>query len=424
MATHVENTKFDTSDRPSAGTGCFACLEAGHFCAAKGWLGDRALCLDCGEGRPCSQNASVQALRESQLGAVVEEESHIAPCKVLDVKTLEPLPVVEEAHPWEAVKSTLSVENLRTKKRVKPAKVETVRAVGVVRRCVAHGCMKPLASWNKTDFCSAHQVVAAALVPRGTNGEGGGQDVTPLSVRTCSVPGCKNAIRSINQTGICKAHQRGELATPATRPKCRAAGCSERVKVNSMTGYCQKNHHKEDARERYALARAGVERRRCPADGCGVVLGNRNKSGLCGHHTGRTDKPISNEESKTMGGKGWQTSDETIRKVLADKTGDPLTTLAKRYGISPPTVKKIKDGKLAPAAPPAKAGNKPNAGIVLQQEQLAAAKAGHARPQGDELLATTTVSVPLSLVDNYLLRLPLEVKVRILEDQFAAEAVA
>jgi hypothetical protein len=50
---------YDATDPPPAGTACKKCKAAGHFCAAKGYLGDDAVCPPCGEGKPCGRTIAV-----------------------------------------------------------------------------------------------------------------------------------------------------------------------------------------------------------------------------------------------------------------------------------------------------------------------------------------------------------------------------
>jgi len=46
---------FDSNDPPPAGTACSLCKAAGHFCPARGYLGDAAVCPACGDGEPCER---------------------------------------------------------------------------------------------------------------------------------------------------------------------------------------------------------------------------------------------------------------------------------------------------------------------------------------------------------------------------------
>jgi hypothetical protein len=46
---------FDSTDPPPTGTACRLCKDAGHFCPAKGYLSDVAVCIACGEDKPCER---------------------------------------------------------------------------------------------------------------------------------------------------------------------------------------------------------------------------------------------------------------------------------------------------------------------------------------------------------------------------------
>jgi hypothetical protein len=49
---------FDGSDPPPPGTACAWCK--GHFCPAKGYVGETAVCRECGEGKPCLRSLAVK----------------------------------------------------------------------------------------------------------------------------------------------------------------------------------------------------------------------------------------------------------------------------------------------------------------------------------------------------------------------------
>lgn len=50
----------DWTDVPAPGTECGRCRAAGHFCPAKGYLGEMPICRACGEGKPCDQALAVK----------------------------------------------------------------------------------------------------------------------------------------------------------------------------------------------------------------------------------------------------------------------------------------------------------------------------------------------------------------------------
>jgi len=60
-------TIYDASDPPPAGTACDRCKKAGHFCPARGYLGDDAVCSPCGKGSPCDRAATVTKIHAVEL---------------------------------------------------------------------------------------------------------------------------------------------------------------------------------------------------------------------------------------------------------------------------------------------------------------------------------------------------------------------
>ncbi len=50
--------RADFSDPPVCGTACELCV--GHFCPAKGWLDNKPVCRECGEGKPCARALAVK----------------------------------------------------------------------------------------------------------------------------------------------------------------------------------------------------------------------------------------------------------------------------------------------------------------------------------------------------------------------------
>jgi hypothetical protein len=53
---------FDASDPPPCGTGCSQCRKDGHFCPAKGYVGDHAVCRACGDLKPCEHELAIAKL--------------------------------------------------------------------------------------------------------------------------------------------------------------------------------------------------------------------------------------------------------------------------------------------------------------------------------------------------------------------------
>jgi hypothetical protein len=64
---------YDPIDPPPAGTACAQCKTAGHFCQARGYLGDDAVCEPCGLEKPCGRAIAITGLRTvtNEYGAVV-----------------------------------------------------------------------------------------------------------------------------------------------------------------------------------------------------------------------------------------------------------------------------------------------------------------------------------------------------------------
>ena len=60
-------TPFYEEDRPPAGTECHQCRMFGHWCPAKGYCGEYALCLACGAGVACEQLAAVDRMQQSHM---------------------------------------------------------------------------------------------------------------------------------------------------------------------------------------------------------------------------------------------------------------------------------------------------------------------------------------------------------------------
>jgi hypothetical protein len=55
---------FDCTDPPIAGTACVSCKNRGHFCPAKGYLDDVAVCSACGEDKPCERSIAIAKMHE------------------------------------------------------------------------------------------------------------------------------------------------------------------------------------------------------------------------------------------------------------------------------------------------------------------------------------------------------------------------
>ncbi len=47
------------ADAPPVGTKCFPCYLAGHFCPAKTWAYELAVCEECAAGVTCAQRQAV-----------------------------------------------------------------------------------------------------------------------------------------------------------------------------------------------------------------------------------------------------------------------------------------------------------------------------------------------------------------------------
>lgn len=78
---------FDSTDPPPAGTACSLCKDAGHFCPARGYLGDDAVCPPCGEGKPCGRAVAIakrHAVEQSEFAEKVtssKPERRCADCR-------------------------------------------------------------------------------------------------------------------------------------------------------------------------------------------------------------------------------------------------------------------------------------------------------------------------------------------------------
>jgi hypothetical protein len=71
----------DWSDPPPCGTACALCV--GHFCPAKGYLGEQPICRACGEGKRCGQAEAqvVTAKNEMPVPAPTHYERRCADCR-------------------------------------------------------------------------------------------------------------------------------------------------------------------------------------------------------------------------------------------------------------------------------------------------------------------------------------------------------
>lgn len=108
---------FDPADFPAAGTACVRCKRSGHFCGAKGYAGDDALCLACGSGLDCEQRAAVIRLAERQGCSDGELDPHglHGECRTValeEVDSYVEAPAASSA--WQRFKATLSTANLRS----------------------------------------------------------------------------------------------------------------------------------------------------------------------------------------------------------------------------------------------------------------------------------------------------------------------
>jgi hypothetical protein len=131
---------FDVEDGPTAGSKCYLCgLKGGatpaHYCPAKGVLRkgrceEYAVCLACGMGEMCGQALAVMRCCNGvgEFGEMEADAHNIDPGHSVPLEAIaeDVLPVA--AHPWAAVKASLSVDNLRTARavRVKQAVIKQV----------------------------------------------------------------------------------------------------------------------------------------------------------------------------------------------------------------------------------------------------------------------------------------------------------
>jgi hypothetical protein len=127
---------YDASDRPTAGSNCWLCragqpaiegvIEAmhSHNCPAKGYLGDYAVCAECGRGKACGWAIAVDKMQHG-FGEMEQAESCAAgPVSHVPLEEAHEEFKPFEHHPWQAVKELLSVENLRMgKRRVQPGRM-------------------------------------------------------------------------------------------------------------------------------------------------------------------------------------------------------------------------------------------------------------------------------------------------------------
>lgn len=108
---------YDGADRPAAGTGCQVCLMKGgpipsHYCPAKGYLGEYVVCEACGRGEVCAHAVALDEMRNGS-PLLFEADVPLDPGRRVELTETELSQPIVQAHPWSAVKSSLSEENLR-----------------------------------------------------------------------------------------------------------------------------------------------------------------------------------------------------------------------------------------------------------------------------------------------------------------------
>lgn len=128
--------EFDATDRPSAGTACVTCRTAGHFCPAKGYRGEDALCLACGYDEQCDQAGTVErVLADVGWGdQEIDQRGLHGECRRLEISEADRI-LAEDAPVATAwsIKASLSAENLVKMRRVRPEKVKRTRVKKAVQ---------------------------------------------------------------------------------------------------------------------------------------------------------------------------------------------------------------------------------------------------------------------------------------------------
>jgi hypothetical protein len=64
-------------DPPAAGTKCFPCWLAGHYCRATTWWFEVAVCATCLESKPCAQQLAVHERLYAAAGSDWMEAGHM-----------------------------------------------------------------------------------------------------------------------------------------------------------------------------------------------------------------------------------------------------------------------------------------------------------------------------------------------------------